>query len=149
MDDTPSLVCSALLISIVVWFLNPLAKLYTLRSFLFNGNTGSHTNYSEGVRSFEEMPGPKGLPFFGDLISYVTKAKFKPQMTMLQTSFDNYGPIFKRKVMGRTLVFVQDPRDIEIVYKADGKHPVRPGGLVEIGECWRKSRNLPKAVAAL
>ena len=149
MDDTLSLACSALLISIVVWLLNPLAKLHAVLSYLLRGDTGSHVNHSEGVRSFEEMPGPQGLPFFGDLINYIRKTKFKPQMTMLQTSFEKYGPIFKTTIMGRTLVSVQDPRDVEIVFKADGKYPVRPGQFAKIAECYRKSRNLPINVAAL
>ena len=149
MDDALSLVCSALLISIVVWLLNPLAKLQTMLSYLLRGDTGSHANHSEKVRSFEEMPGPQGLPFFGDLINYVSKTKFKPQMAMLQTSFENYGPIFKRTVMGQTVVSVQDPRDVEIVFKADGKYPVRPGKIAKIGEWYRKSRNIPNGVASL
>ena len=149
MDDALSLVCSALLISIVVWLLNPLAKLHTTLNYLFRGDTGSHANRSVGVRSFEEMPGPQGLPFFGDLINYVRKAEFKPQMMMLQTSFEEYGPIFKSAVMGKTVVFIQDPRDVEIVFKADGKYPVRPGELAKIAEWYRTSRNLPKNLIAL
>lgn len=149
MDDVLSLVCSALLISIVVWLLNPLAKLLTLLSYLLRGDTGSHASHSEGVRSFEEMPGPKGLPFFGDLINYIRKTKFKPQMAMLQTSFEKYGPIFKTTIMGKTIVSIQDPRDVEIVFKADGKHPIRPMEILKIGESYRESRNLPKAVAVL
>lgn len=150
MNDALTLVCSALLISIVVWLLNPLAKLHTLLSYLLRGDTGSHiANHSEEVRSFEEMPGPRGLPFFGDLINYVRKTKFKPQMAMLQTSFEKYGSIFKTTIMGTTIVSIQDPRDVEIVFKGDGKYPVRPGEVVKIGEWWRKSRNLPKNVAAL
>ena len=149
MDDTVSLACSALLISIVVWLLNPFAKLHAILSYLLRGDTGSHVNHSEAVRSFEEMPGPQGLPFFGDLINYIKKTKFKPQITMLQTSFEKYGPIFKTTIMGKTLVSVQDPRDVEIVFKADGKYPMRPGELAKIGECYRKSRNVPQNVAAL
>ena len=149
MDDPLALICSALLISIVVWFLNPLAKLCTLLSFLLRGDTGSHANHSQEVRSFEEMPGPKGLPFVGDLINYLRKTKFKPRMAMLQTSFEKYGPIFKRTIMGRTIVAIQDPRDVEIVFKAEGRYPERPGALFKISECYRKSRNLPKQVTEL
>ena len=149
MDDALSLLCSALLISIVVWLLNPLAKLHTLLNYLLRGDTGSHTNHSEGVRSFEEMPGPKGLPFFGDLINYLTKTKFKPQMAMLQTSFEKYGPIFKTTIMGRSIVSIQDPRDVEIVFKADGKYPLRPLEVLKAGDCYRKSRNIPKGLAVL
>lgn len=149
MDDTLSLVSLALLISIVVWFLNPLAKLHTLLSCLSRGDTGSHANHSEGIRSFEAMPGPKGLPFFGDLINYLRTTEFKLQMVALQTSFEKYGPIFKRKIMGRTIVFVQDPKDVEIVYKADGKYPMRPNDGMRIDETYKKSRNLPQTILVL
>ena len=95
------------------------------------------------------MPGPKGLPYFGDLINYLRTTKFKPQMAALQKSFKEYGPIFKRTILGRTIVSVQDPRDIEIVFKADGKYPVRPGDVAKAGESYRKSRNLPPALVEL
>ena len=149
MDDALSLICSALLISIEVWLLNPLAKLHTLLRYLLRGDTGSHANCSEGVRSFHEMPGPKGLPYFGDLINYLRTTKFKPQMAALQTSFEKYGPIFKRTILGRTIVFVQDPRDVEIVFKADGKYPVRPNVALKVDEAYKKSRNLPQTLLAL
>ena len=149
MDDALYLVYSALLISIVVWFLNPLAKLCTLLSFLSRGDTGSHANHSEGVRSFEEMPGPKGLPFVGDLINYLRTTEFKLRIAALQTSFQEYGPVFKRKIMSRTIVFVQDPKDVEIVFKADGKYPMRPGDGLRIDETYKKSRNLPQNIILL
>jgi hypothetical protein len=95
------------------------------------------------------MPGPKGLPYFGDVINYLRTTEFKPQMATLQTSFEEYGPIFKRTILGRTIVSVQDPKDVEIVFKADGKYPVRPGQVDKVGNRYKKSRNLPETVAAL
>ena len=148
MDDALSLVCSALMMSVVVWLLNPLAKLHTILSYLLRG--GSNANHSEGVRSFEEMPGPQGLPFFGDVINYLRTTDFKQRIAALQTSFQKYGPIFKRKVLGRIIVVVQDPKDIEIVFKADGKYPMRPndGGL-RADQIYKKSRNLPQTMIVL
>ena len=150
MEDALSLVCSALMMSIVVWFLNPLAKLHTILTYLLRGDTGSNANHSEGVRSFNEMPGPQGLPFFGDVINYLRTTELKQRIAALQTSFQEYGPIFKRKVMGRILVFVQDPKDVEIVFKADGKYPMRPDdGGQRVDETYKKSRNLPKTMIVL
>ena len=73
MDDTLYLVCSALLISIVVSLINPLVKLYSLLRFLFKIFHGAQTanQLADGVRSFEEMPWPKGIPLLGDLISFL------------------------------------------------------------------------------
>ena len=149
MDDALSLVCSALLISIVVWLLNPLAKLHTLLSYLLREDTVSHTNHSEEVRTFEMMPGPKGLPYFGDVVNYLRTTKFKPQMAALQTSFEKYGPIFKRTILGRTIVSVQDPSDVEIVLKAEGKYPVRPNAVSKVDQAYKKSRNFPQSLLAL
>ncbi|XP_078380883.1 cytochrome P450 10-like isoform X2 [Oculina patagonica] len=148
MDEALYLVCSALLISIVVWLLNPFGKLHNFLSYLLRRDNGPHSNLSEGVRSFDEMPGPKGLPYFGDVINYLKNFEFKAQMAELKNSFEKYGPIFKRTIMGRTIVFIQDPRDVEIVFKADGKYPVRATRSTA-GVMYRKSRNRPQGVGAL
>ena len=143
MDEALYLVCSALLISIAVWLLNPFGKLSSILSFLL-GTDYKSADLSEGVRPFEQLPGPKGLPYFGDLINYLkTSGEFKTQMAALKSSFEKYGPIFKRTIMGRTMVFVQDPRDVEIVFKADGRYPVRPKRAIKVSEVYRKSRNRP------
>ena len=104
---------------------------------------------SEGVRSFEEMPGPKGLPFLGDLINHLKNTEFKPMMTEIKSSFEKYGPIFKKTIMGTAIVFVQDPTDVEIVFKADGKYPMRPGSAFKADEMYKKSRNLPTSMGSL
>ena len=149
MDEALYLVCSAFLISIAVWVLNPFGKLSSLLSYLLGTDCGS-ADLSEGVQPFEKMPGPKGLPYFGDVISYLGSGEFKTQMAALKSSFEKYGPIFKRTIMGRTMVFVQDPRDVEIVVKADGRYPVRPKRAIKVSEVYRKSRNRPPLnVAAL
>ena len=145
MDEALYLVCSALLISIVVWLLNPFGKLHNI---LLRRESG-HANLPEGVRSFEEMPGPKGLPYFGDLINYLRISEFKPRMAALKKSLEKYGPIFKRTIMGRTMVFVQDPRDVEIVFKAEGKYPIRPANIFKAGTMYREIRNLPPGLLSL
>ena len=146
MDEALYLACSALLISIVVWLLNPFGKLHYI---LYLFRESGHANLPEGVRSFEEIPGPKGLPYFGDLINYLQNTEFKPQMAALKSSFEKYGPIFKRTIMGRTMVYIQDPRDVEIVFKAEGKYPKRPANIFKAGAMYRKSRNLPRGLVAL
>ena len=148
MDEALYLVCSALLISIAVWLLNPFGKLCNLISYLLRRDTGN-AKLSEGVRLFEEMPGPKGLPFFGDLINHLRNSEFKQMMIEIKSSFDKYGPVFKKTIMGTAIVFVQDPRDVEIVFKADGKYPKRPGTAFSADEMYKKSRNLPTSVGSL
>ena len=128
--------------------LNPFGKLNNLLSYLLRTDIG-HAKLSDGVRSFEEIPGPKGFPYFGDLFNYLKKSEFKPMMTDLKNSFEKYGPIFKRTIMGRTMVWIQDPRDVEIVFKAEGRHPVRPGDFLKPEQMYRRSRNLPPSLASL
>ena len=51
--------------------------------------------------------------------SFVKTVKFDEQMAALRNAFAKYGPIFKKTVMGRTIVFFEDPSDVEAVFKAD------------------------------
>ena len=146
MDDMYTLYVfvSALLISTVAWLLNPFGKLCSVLSHLFKSpQTGHH------ARSFEEMPGPKGLPYFGDVINYLKTSEFKDQMATLKSNFEKYGPVFKRTIMGRTIVCIKDPKDVEIVFKADGRYPMRPTQAIKANEAYRKSRDLPPSIVSL
>ena len=126
MDETLYLFFSALLVSVVVWLLNPFGKLHMLMNYLLRRDSGMQADLPEGIRSFEEMPGPKGWPILGDLLNFLRNSEFKPMMAELKSLFGKYGPIFERNLMGATVVCVKDPKDVEVVLKADGKYPVRP-----------------------
>ena len=109
-------------------------------------NSGS-AKLPDGVRSFDDMPGPKGWPFFGDIFSYLYKdSTLTQQVALLKSNFAKYGPIFKRTIMGRTVVSIQNPKDVEIVIKADGKYPMRPKQLFKVVEEYSKSRGRPKVI---
>ena len=152
MDDTRYLVCSALLISIVVSLINPLLKLYSLLRFLFKIFHGVQTanQLADGVRSFEEMPGPKGIPLLGDLISFLMASSyFKERMAALKSAFKRYGPVIKRTVLGHTVVFIEDPKDVETVFKADGRYPRRPDDIVKPFRVYFKSRKMPTLLGSL
>ncbi|XP_020621540.1 uncharacterized protein LOC110059183 [Orbicella faveolata] len=140
------MVCSALFISVVIWLLNPFEKLHNLLRYLLKGNT----DHPEGVRSFDEIPGPWGLPYFGDdAFSFVKTVKFDEQMAALRDAFAKYGPIFKKTVMGRTVVFFEDPSDVEAVFKGDGRFPVRSDDLFKPQREYMNSRKLPEGLASL
>lgn len=146
MDDMYTLYffVSALLISTVAWLLNPFGKLCSVLSHLFKSpQTGHH------ARSFEEMPGPKGLPYFGDVINYLKTSEFKDQMATLKSNFEKYGPVFKRTVMGKTIVCIKDPKDVETVFKADGKYPRRPDEIFKPVKLYFKSRKKPTFIGSL
>ena len=147
MDEGLYMVCSALLISIVIWLLNPFETLQNLFRYLLK----SDTDLPEGVRSFDEIPGPWGLPYFGDdVFSFVTRTvKFDEQMAALRNAFAKYGPIFKKTVMGRMVVFFEDPSDVEAVFKGDGRFPVRSDDLFKPQKEYMNSRKLPEGLASL
>lgn len=152
MDNTFNVVCSALLISVVVWWINPFGKLYNLLILLFKSLYGAETtNRADGVRCFEEMPGPEGLPYFGDVINYLktSSSEFKEQMAALKSNFEKYGPVFKRTVMGKTIVCIKDPKDVETVFKADGKYPRRPDEIFKPVKLYFKSRKKPTFIGSL
>ena len=147
MDEGLYMVCSALLISIVIWLLNPFETLQNLFRYLLK----SDTDLPEGVRSFDEIPGPWGLPYFGDdVFSFVTRTvKFDEQMAALRNAFAKYGPIFKKIVMGRRVVFFEDPSDVEAVFKGDGRFPVRSDDLFKPQKEYMNSRKLPEGLASM
>ena len=137
MDDSLYLFCSGLVIAALVWLFNPFRKLESLMG----------AKLPDGVRSFDDMPGPKGWPFFGDIFSYLKDADFKQQIAKLKSNFAKYGPIFKMTILGRTVVLIQDPEDVEIVIKADGRYPMRPKQGLTALEKYMKSRGRPKTIA--
>ena len=109
-------------------------------------NSGS-AELPDGVRSFDDMPGPKGWPFFGDIFSYFYKdSTFKQQVALLKSNFANYGPIFKGTIIGKAVVSIQNPEDVEIVIKADGRYPMRPKLVFKVDEEYSRSRGRPKAI---
>ena len=145
MDDALFVVCSALLISIMIWLLNPFEKLHNFLSYFFKRDT----DLPEGVRSFDEMPGPWGLPYFGDVLNFGKTFEFNEQMAALQNAFTKYGPIFKKTVMGRTIVFFENPSDVEAVFKGDGRFPIRSADLFKPQKEYMNSRKLPEGLASL
>ena len=137
MDDSLYLFCSGLVIAALVWLCIPFRKLESLMG----------AKLSDGVRSFDDMPGPKGWPFFGDIFSFLYKdSDFKQQIAQLKSSFAKYGPIFKRTILRRTIVLIQDPKDVEIVIKADGRYPMRPTQGLTVVDKYMKSRGRPKGI---
>ena len=144
MDDSLYLFCSGLVIAALIWLFNPFGKLESLIGCLLNSGSAK---LPDGVRSFDDMPGPTGWPFFGDIFSYLKDADFKQRIEQLKSNFAKYGPIYKRTILGRNVVLIQDPRDVETVIKADGRCPMRPKqSLLKAVEEYSKSRGIPKGL---
>ncbi|KAK6185568.1 hypothetical protein SNE40_007773 [Patella caerulea] len=129
----------------------------------------SDVKTTTSVKSFSELPGPRGLPIVGTVTEYFRKAN-KGQMHEVQRKFHRqYGKIFKEKFGSYDNVSVGDPSLVEEILRAEGKYPHRPpyeawvlynelrkrrGGIMTAnGEQWRGNRSAmnpkllrPKAV---
>ncbi|XP_003745070.1 cytochrome P450 302a1, mitochondrial-like [Galendromus occidentalis] len=82
----------------------------------------------ESAKSFEEIPRVTGLPFVGTLFWYLPYIgvynPFKLHIAN-ERKLQNYGPIVRETIMGRTYVLVYDPEDIARVFKSESKYPYR------------------------
>ncbi|KAJ8299736.1 hypothetical protein KUTeg_023796 [Tegillarca granosa] len=77
---------------------------------------------------FEQMPGPKGFPLLGTIPYHFPGGKFHGLQHNEVTDMcqKEYGTIYKETILpGFTLVHLFDPNDIETVFRADGKYPMR------------------------
>lgn len=111
----------------------------------------SATGTKRFPRSFEELPCvPGGLPYLGSFMKLGANPHgWKQPMENLKILQEKYDPqgngllrmssrLMNPKGDGRILAFF-DPKDIEIAYKHEGKHPSRGGALAPLVK-WRLSR---------
>ena len=85
----------------------------------------------KGAKPFEDIPGPKaGFRTF--MKFYKVTEGFTKGYKMVDRLFAEYGPIYKQYLFGIPLVHVVDPNDVERVFRADGKYPMRPPMLAWI-----------------
>ncbi|KAK3747136.1 hypothetical protein QZH41_015124 [Actinostola sp. cb2023] len=77
------------------------------------------------VRPFKDIPGPKGLPYVGSVHRYMMDEGFDKIHKVHQKLFDEFGPIFKETLFGKTMVHVLGPVDTEKVFRSEGKYPQR------------------------
>ena len=96
----------------------------------------------KNVRAFSKIPGPRGLPWFGSVIQHIMNAKSIQHVCTQKKLFDQYGPIFKETVMGKTHVYIQSPADLEAVFKAEGKFPKRSTDVMLTLKEYLRTRNV-------
>lgn len=131
------LIFVALLIVITAWILDPIQ---TLLQLLRKMRDGGNTNCC----SFADIPGPSGLPFVGRALHYIKNSTTLKEFLIMhgRTYFQQYGPIYKETIMGKTVVYISDPKDAETVYKAEGKYPKRVIPQFKAIEKYYKSKNM-------
>ncbi|XP_077540798.1 cytochrome P450 302a1, mitochondrial-like isoform X3 [Haemaphysalis longicornis] len=81
------------------------------------------------ARPFEEIPGPKPLPLVGNIWRYlplIGEMDLTRMHRNAQRLLDQYGPLVREVVVGdRVVVHVFDPRDMEHVFRNEGRFPAR------------------------
>ncbi|RDD36292.1 Cytochrome P450 10 [Trichoplax sp. H2] len=98
------------------------------------------------VKSMDQIPGPKGLPFIGTLLDYAKNDGwgFKNFFAITEKRRQEYGPIYKETIGNNRMVVVSTSEDAEKVLRAEGKYPNKDL-IVPIVE-YRKKRNLSMGV---
>ncbi|XP_078620448.1 putative cytochrome P450 CYP44 [Branchiostoma floridae x Branchiostoma japonicum] len=112
--------------------------------------TEQTTVQDRAVRPFDEIPGPRGLPFIGTALDYSPFGRFPIHTKMANSTierYQTYGKIYREKIGLRDMVFVCDPKDIETVFRSDGRLPERP--IPESIATYRRLKNKPLGVALL
>ena len=90
----------------------------------------TQTVQETSAKSFDEMPGPNGLPFLGTFLDYTKDLGggvrgYQRMHEMQQQRVQQYGPIFREKIFGRQTVTISNPDDVEYLFRNEGKWPRR------------------------
>ncbi|CAH1803064.1 unnamed protein product, partial [Owenia fusiformis] len=87
---------------------------------------------SNGVKPYKDIPGPRGMPILGSLISALRTGLLQQQQLhkYFQRQAEIYGPIYKEKLGSYEHVNIFDPDDAEYLLRRDGHH----------AEEWHKNR---------
>ena len=87
-------------------------------------------------KPFHKIPGPRGLPFIGTGLECVWYTRFGEGLSIMNERVKQYGKISKEKMFcGQPeMITISDPKDVETVFRADGKFPNRPDLVVGLSE---------------
>ncbi|BFZ16979.1 hypothetical protein BsWGS_20018 [Bradybaena similaris] len=79
------------------------------------------------IQSFENIPGPKGLPIVGTLFDYMKKEglKFSQMFKVFQQRAQEFGDIYYEKIGAFHSVVVSSPKEYNRLIHAEGKYPNR------------------------
>lgn len=80
---------------------------------------------SKDAKPFSEIPHPRFLPFFGSTIETMRKYKADEVNKILADRLKKFGSIFRDKMMSMEFVSLADPKDVENMYRNEGKYPKR------------------------
>ncbi|XP_041347656.1 probable cytochrome P450 CYP44 [Gigantopelta aegis] len=124
-------------------YAQPLTKKYNRTLCTIAGATDSETTDYSVAKPFSEIPGPKGLPYFGTLFQYRLGRyrNIDRLQDALMEQHRTYGKIMKETLLGETSIHLFDPDYIKLVYQNEGKNPyLKP--LLETAQIYRKMRHM-------
>ncbi|XP_046574672.1 probable cytochrome P450 CYP44 [Haliotis rubra] len=106
---------------------------------------------TKDVKPYETIPGPKGIcnwTRFGAMLYFKPFTNFEPSTIHLLFDHlhDKYGPVVKAR-MGKWTVYIEDPADIETVFRNEGRMPIRP--LPHLHVHYSKTRGIIPGLASM
>ena len=111
-------------------------RLYTSSS---NAAAEISPDYFKG-KPISAIPGPKGLPFIGNLHQLWKEGNKPGHQNWLVRMSREYGPVTKFRMAGETVVLVSDPSGIEKAFRNEGQWPSR-GTVVTENVKWINDKN--------
>nr|QUF59381.1 cytochrome p450 CYP3047A1 [Brachionus angularis] len=119
------------------------------------------------LKTYDEIPGPKGYPIVGNLFSIkelggeFTTNRFDK---FVQELYNQYGELVKWSILGHKQIFIYNPDHAKLVFQVEGQIPIRPvvipwqiyskrknypPGLINSqGEEWKKQRSASNPIVA-
>ncbi|XP_072396930.1 cytochrome P450 302a1, mitochondrial [Diabrotica undecimpunctata] len=92
-----------------------------------------HTVLRRCLHDFKSIPGPKSLPAIGTLYQYfpvIGNYRFDELPLNGLKKYNKYGPIVREEIVpGVNVVWLFDPKDIETLFRQEGKYPQRRSHL--------------------
>ena len=80
---------------------------------------------NEEVKPYNEIPGPKGLPFVGTLFDYARDKGHTRIHQIQQDRAQQYGEIYREKILNYDTVTISNPDDIQYLFRNEEKYPQR------------------------
>lgn len=76
-------------------------------------------------KSYDQIPGPKGLPLVGTLFDYVRNKGHTRVHEIQAERVQEYGEIYREKLLGLDTVTISNADDVQYLFRNEGKYPQR------------------------
>lgn len=78
---------------------------------------------SKALKSFEEIPSPKSLPFFGTTLDLMRSGGAAQLHKYCDERHKSLGPIYREKMGSWDCVFIADAGLMQQIYQNEGEYP--------------------------